>query len=196
MDSRLNKLLGIAALSAACSWATAAPVVIAQALPNIADGANGLRVDLSGGLLDLSFSGGSFVGYTITSIEWWGFNVDPASAHRFDVNLNGTELRKDALVSAEPSGAFPAPDDDIELHRYYIDSGLPSISVGANNVLSLRNTYNGLDAQWYWQFATGTAQQLSYRIYGEATTQVPEPGSALLVAIAGFGLLATRRRQA
>ncbi len=178
-----------ASLLAMQVWA--APVVVAERGPDLSV-LDGVQSDPFGaGLETTTFADGGNAGYRITRIEWWG-SVSPSTVNpsSFDLVLNGTQLLTEANVFGVIENDFRGVGD---LYRYSIDVS-QSVTLQANNVLTLGTT-DPDSVFWFWQFASGV-QEVSFRISGEATTQVPEPSSALLVALAGLGLVATRRSKA
>lgn len=197
MTVPLRNLAVLATFSVACSLASAVPVLIAGTQPDFSSGSvAGEWVDLTGPAKEVDFSDSGFLGYKITAIEWWGYNLDPAAEPLFDVSFNSVDLRTNETVGAELVDLFSVPTGDVEVYRYYLDLGAQGLMVAADNKLSLLNTFDGLDAEWYWLYANGSSLPLSYRVYGEQTTQIPEPTTAYLAALACLGLLLTRRRQA
>jgi hypothetical protein len=197
MSFSLRNLSFLATLGAVWSLASAAPVPIAGVPPDFSSGSvAGERVDQTGDPRHVDFSGLGIIGYKITTIEWWGYDLDPVAEPLFDVTLNSASLRVNATVGAELVDTFSSLSGDVEVYRYYLDLSAQDLRVEANNQLSLRNTFDSVDAEWYWIYANGSNLPLSFRVYGEQTTQIPEPSSAYLATVASLGLLLTRRRRA
>lgn len=205
---KINLQLGWAGLAfaAACSVAMAAPVQIASSSPSLVyfDGAGS---DGQSPPSAATFAAGSFTGYKVTSIEWWGGYILPAQGNAFTVKFNGQTVTSNTSVTQSlvqtlltPPG--PEPQIEADLYRYSIDTSSLSLTIrdlaatSDDNELAVLSTLSQIGSDWYWQYAEAGSPLLSYRIMGEAVTAVPEPSSVLLVALAGFGLLATRRRPA
>jgi hypothetical protein len=193
--------IGLAvALTTAQSWST--PVVVAASAPDLTQLLGDLGNTQVDPTLSVSFGGHGFAfdGYKVTRIEWWGFEAavppSPAPAPApgpapflLLLNTNPVLVIEDVIAIDEEDF-----DGQGDLFRYSVDTSALDLFLTLNNTLSLGNTDPADDTVWIWQQGLGQ-QPYAFRVFGEAVTQVPEPSSALLVAIAGFGLLATRRRQ-
>jgi hypothetical protein len=193
MKFNLPKLSAGLVLALAAVHVWSAPMVVAQSSPLLSE----LRGDLADVQVDpalsVTFAGGTYTGYKVTRIEWWGFGLPSTSnPTSFTLALNAN----DVLVDDEVTGtAEPTFQGSETLFAYGVDASALNLFVLSNNTLRLGNSDQGGSMNWFWQDGLGQ-QPHAFRVYGEAVTQVPEPGSALLVALAGFGLMATRRRAA
>jgi hypothetical protein len=193
MKFNLPKLSAGLVLAFAAVHVWSAPMVVAQSSPLLSE----LRGDLADVQIDpalsVTFAGGTYTGYKVTRIEWWGFGLpgttNPTS---FSLSLNTDAVLVDDEVTGASESTFQGSDT---LFAYGVDTSALNLFVLSNNTLQLGNTDQGGLMSWFWQDGIGQ-QPHAFRVYGERVTQVPEPGSALLVALAGFGLMATRRRTA
>jgi hypothetical protein len=188
MSSSSVRLAWLAALGTAWSVAQAAPTTLFEALPDLSSPFASLQVDLTGNPLAQPFSASS--GATLTSISWWGFQGDGEQAFfDFSLTLNGQALSGSvASGGSEPfaSGVDPV----VNAWLYTFTPSAPVLLLG-QNTLALRFENDTID--WYWQNATAGGQSL--RVIGEPRSgDVPEPSTAWLVALAGLGLMAARRR--
>lgn len=192
MKFNLPKLSAGLVLAFAAAHVWSAPMVVAQSSPLLSE----LRGDLADVQVDplsVTFAGGTYTGYKVTRIEWWGFGLPSTSnPTSFTLALNASEVLVDEEVTGTSESTFEGSGT---LFAYGVDTSALSLFVLSNNMLQLGNSDQGGSTNWFWQDGLGQ-QPHAFRIYGEAVTQVPEPGSALLVALAGFGLMATRRRAA
>ncbi|KPF47000.1 hypothetical protein IP87_01385 [beta proteobacterium AAP121] len=133
--------------------------------------------------------------HRVTRVEWWGV-LEPSNAPLlFDVWFNDAQIANQSGVQAALDDSDPS--DGFDLWRFTIDiaSGL---GIGASNSLKVQYGAAGGSptSEAYWAYHRLSPDTLSYSVSGEAITAVPEPSSAWLVALAGLGLAASRRRQA
>jgi hypothetical protein len=192
-DAALATRALLLAAGLALSAVAQAAVVVAESLPELATPDDAVRADATAGPVSQGIGAAAFQGYTVTRIEWWGFNLEDPAVDVFELAFNGSALAGTFGV-VETLAPFPVPNGDISLVRYFFDLASTSVTTTALNTLSLQNVGNGRDpVEWYWQ-AAASGNGLSYRIFGDApVVGVPEPGSLLLVALAGLALVGTRR---
>ena len=198
----LTKLAVAAAATAACQGAVAAAVLIAGSAPGVGAGPAGVFAFTTVNTpVTTSFSvvDQSFVGYKITRIEWWGFDLAPPLENVFILAVNEVE-RSNAVPMIVSSTEFGLNEDDepIFLDRYSFDVTTFNVVARASNLNSLGVGNIDQGAEWYWQYAAGGSDinpVLAFQVFGEEVQgAVPEPSSLLLVALAGMALVATRQR--
>jgi hypothetical protein len=134
--------------------------------------------------------------HRVTRVEWWGVLVPSNAPRLFDVWFNDTQIAAQAGVDAVLDDGDLT--DGIDLWRFTIDIASGGLGIGATNSLKIQYGAGGgsSGSEAYWAYSSLTPDILSYSIDGEEITAVPEPSSAWLVALAGLGLVASRRRQA
>ncbi len=195
MGKPLLKLICAAVVCAAGSGAWAAAVPLVTSLPNVAAAEDLLAINDGPGFVTLTGLQVNKGTHKVTRLEWWGLLIESDAPLDFGVWFNGSLVAPPTAVQATPDDSNPA--DDFDLVRFTVELGAGGLDIGDTNVLEVQYGYGGQSApsEGYWAYTTRD-YQLSYRISGERIIDVPEPSSALLVALAGVGLLATRRRPA
>lgn len=192
-------------VAAACSMffclsSQAATVVVGEQLPDttLLSGVQS-QDGLSAAPASLSGLAGGFAGYRLELIEWWGYdlaNADNAAAP-FAVTFNGNTVS--GSVSRMGVAALAETPNDQPIHRLFLytldlDDAV-TVSLTGSNSLALWNT--SIDSDWYWQTTgSGDEPDMAYRLTASRpdTNTVPEPTSLALVACAGVGWVAARRR--
>ena len=195
MSKSFTSLLGVALLGLVGSAAQAATVPLVELRPDesILNDAASLTASPVSQLLGLETYRNT---HRVTRVEWWGVLFPSDAPLLFDVWFNDTRIAAQSGVQAvlDDSDA----NDGFDLWRFTIEIASGGLGIGATNSLKIQYGAGGgsSGSEAYWALHSLTPSTLSYSIGGEAITAVPEPSSAWLVALAGLGLVASRRRQA
>ncbi len=195
MSKSFKLLLGTALLGLASSAAQAATLNLAELRPNeaILVQAASLTASPVSQLVGLEMYQNT---HRVTRVEWWGVLLPSNAPRLFDVWFNDTQIAAQAGVDTVLDDGDLT--DGIDLWRFTIDIASGGLDIAATNSLKIQYGARGgsSGSEAYWAYSSLTPDILSYSIDGEVITAVPEPSSAWLVALAGLGLVASRRRQA
>jgi hypothetical protein len=188
-----TRFLAGAVLALGLTTAQAVPILLASNAPDTIS-LSGQQSDTTGSPYATVFA--TPAGFDVTRVEWWGYDLlRMAGANAFEVRLNNVLLS--GTVGSEAAGSFVVKDasgTDTDVVKYFIDlAPLQQTSTsGASTNLSIYNS--SFDVEWYWQGGTGAASPgVAFRLFGDQGNVVPEPGSLVLVALAGLAALGLGR---